>query len=112
MPRICIHGHFYQPPREDPWTGEVRPQPSALPFQDWNQRITAECYRASAHAAVLGPDGEVVERRRTYDYISFNFGPTLLRWLTRNAPDVVQSLVEADQHSLARLGHGNALAQA
>ena len=112
MPRICIHGHFYQPPREDPWTGEIRPQPSASPFQDWNQRITAECYRANATARVLDGEGRVAERRRTYDHVSFNFGPTLMRWMTRHAPDVVRSLVDADHHSLLRLGHGNALAQA
>ena len=112
MHRVCIHGHFYQPPREDPGTGEIIPQPSASPFPDWNHRITAECYRANVGAAVLGETGAVAERIRTYDYISFNYGPTLLRWMTRHAPDVVEALVAADAASQARLGHGNAVAQA
>jgi alpha-amylase/alpha-mannosidase (GH57 family) len=110
--RVCIHGHFYQPPREDPWTGDIIPQPSALPFPDWNHRITAECYRANVAAAIMGEDGGVADRVRTYDHISFNFGPTLLRWMSEHAPDVVAALVAADQASQARLGHGNAVAQA
>lgn len=112
MPRVCIHGHFYQPPREDPWTGTIHPQPSASPFADWNQRITAECYRANTRAAILDDLGNVAIRKRTYDYVSFNFGPTLLRWMSQHAPDVVDALVRADQHSRLRLGWGNALAQA
>ena len=112
MHRVCIHGHFYQPPREDPETGSIIPQPSASPFPDWNHRITAECYRANVGAAVLGQTGDVIERLRTYDFISFNFGPTLLRWMTQHAPDVVAALVESDAASAERLGHGNAVAQA
>ena len=112
MPRICIHGHFYQPPREDPWTGVIRPQPSALPFSDWNQRITKECYRANTEARILDEEGAVAARVNTYDFLSFNFGPTLLRWMSTHAPDVLAALVEADARSAARLGHGNAVAQA
>ena len=112
MRQLCIHGHFYQPPREDPWTGLIRPQPSAMPFADWNQRITAECYRPNGRAAILDADGEVASRMNTYAYISFNFGPTLLRWMSRRAPDVLTSLIEADQQSRERLGYGNAIAQA
>ena len=104
MPRVCIHGHFYQPPREDPWTGTIQPQPSALPFSDWNQRITAECYRANGRAAILDADQQVSARVNVYKYISFNFGPTLLRWMRANASDVLDDLVEADRSSLERLG--------
>ena len=112
MPNICIHGHFYQPPREDPWTGVIHPQPSALPFSDWNQRITAECYRANGRAAILDGNANVTARINTYKYISFNFGPTLLRWMKVQAPDVLEDLIHADKASIERLGHGNAIAQA
>ena len=112
MPRVCIHGHFYQPPREDPWTGSIHPQSSALPFADWNQRITAECYRSNGRAAILDSTAQVSARVNTYKYISFNFGATLLRWMHQHAPDVIEDLVEADRSSQARLGHGNAVAQA
>ncbi len=112
MRKLVIHGHFYQPPREDPWTGVIRPQPSAMPFADWNQRITAECYRPNGRAAILGVDGQVASRMNTYAYMSFNFGPTLLRWMSSAAPDVLEALIDADRQSRERLGFGNAMAQA
>jgi len=82
-----------------------------MPFADWNQRITAECYRPNGQAAILDASGDVASRMNTYAYISFNFGPTLLRWMSRSAPDVLQRLVEADAMSQERLGFGNAMSQ-
>ena len=109
--QICIHGHFYQPPRENPFTGEVAPQPSAGPFENWNQRITEECYRANAAAAILGEDGEPRTHLNNYAYISFDFGPTLLTWLEGNASDVYEAVIRADQESSDRFGgHGSAMA--
>jgi len=107
---ICIHGHFYQPPRENPWTGRIESQASAAPYPNWNHRITDECYRSNCHAALLDEQGQVVQRRLTYSRISFDFGPTLLRWLERHAEDVYACILEADRRSLRRWGHGNALA--
>ncbi len=110
---ICIHGHFYQPPRENPWTGRVERQPSAHPYHDWNERITDESYRPNAASPILGPGGRVSQRVNNYGHISFNFGPTLLSWLETEAPDVHESLVQADLESRRRFGgHGSALAQA
>ena len=73
--KVCIHGHFYQPPREDPWTGMLPNQPSAAPFHDWNQRIQDECYRPNCRAMILDEGGDVASRCNTYRHISFNFGP-------------------------------------
>lgn len=109
---VIIHGHFYQPPREDPWTGSIRAQPSAAPFHDWNARIEAECYRAVAAARILGPEGRIQEILNCLEKISFNFGPTLLRWMEDEAPRTYQAVLEADARSRNRLGHGNAMAQA
>lgn len=98
MRYVCIHGHFYQPPRENPWTEQVPAQPSAAPFHDWNQRIAAECYRPNAE---------------NYERISFNFGPTLLRWFETEQPDLLHTVVQADRSARLRFGgHGPALAQA
>jgi alpha-amylase/alpha-mannosidase (GH57 family) len=113
MPRaLCLHGHFYQPPREHPWIGLVEPEPSALPYRDWNARITAECYAPNAAARVLDERGRLVDLVNTYEWTSFNFGPTLLAWLAPNAPDVLAALRRADAASRGRTGHGNAWAQA
>ena len=110
---VCIHGHFYQPPRENPWTGEVEEQPGAAPYHDWNERITAECYRPNLSARILAPDGSVAETVNNYARISFNFGPTLLNWLERHAADVYVGLLKADRASRKRFGgHGGAIAQA
>ncbi|MCB2226916.1 MAG: DUF3536 domain-containing protein [Desulfarculaceae bacterium] len=108
---FCIHGHFYQPPRENPWLEAVEVQDSAAPFHDWNQRVTAECYAPNAAARMLCPKGTIENIVNNYQLISFNFGPTLLWWMDSEAPEVVQALKEADRISQERWGHGNALAQ-
>ena len=82
MPRfLCIHGHFYQPPRENPWLEAVEVQDSAYPYHDWNERITAECYAPNAASRILDGDGRIERIVNNYSRISFNFGPTLLAWL-------------------------------
>ena len=106
---VIIHGHFYQPPREDPWTGRVAPQPSAAPDSDWNARITRECYGPITAARFSGPEGDVT--LNLLEYLSFNFGPTLLAWMEREAPEVYARVLQADAASADRLGHGNAIAQ-
>ena len=107
---VVVHGHFYQPPRENPWTGVVDREPTAAPFHDWNQRIESECYAPMASARVLGPDGSVEHRDNLYAAMSFDVGPTLFEWLESSAPETCASILKADQISAARLGHGNAIA--
>src|SRR5204862_6625645 len=85
---VCIHGHFYQPPREDPWTGRVEKQESAAPYHDWNRRITAECYGPNTAARILDPAGRIEEIVDNFSRISFDAGPTLLSWLEENAPRI------------------------
>lgn len=110
---VCIHGHFYQPPRENPFTGKVAEQPSAAPWHDWNERITEESYAANARARILDGNGEVSRTVSTYERISFDFGPTLLSWLEGGAPDTYRAIIDADSASARRFGgHGSALAQA
>ncbi len=110
---ICIHGHFYQPPRENPWLEDIEIQESAHPWHDWNQRITEECYAPNTQAKILGAKDRLVKVVNNYEYISFNFGPTLLNWMERHAPETYQAIISADRASVkARSGHGNALAQA
>jgi hypothetical protein len=109
---LCLHGHFYQPPREHPWLGVVEPEPSAAPHRDWNARIAAECYAPNAAARVLDGAGRLAAVVNTYEWTSFDFGPTLLAWLAPHAPEVLAALRRADAASLARTGHGNAWAQA
>ncbi len=111
MPYLTLHGHFYQPPRENPWTEEIDRELTAAPYHDWNERITEECYHPNAFARILGDDGRVVDILNTYAYLSFNFGPTLLSWIRQHAPDVYERLRAGDAASLKRLGHGNAIAQ-
>jgi alpha-amylase/alpha-mannosidase (GH57 family) len=109
---VCIHGHFYQPPRENPWLGVVEVQDSAAPFHDWNERITHECYAPNTRARLLDGQGRIINLLNNYAWISFNFGPTLLQWMADAAPDALQGIVEADRLSQERRrGHGNALAQ-
>jgi uncharacterized protein DUF3536/glycosyl hydrolase family 57 len=109
---ICIHGHFYQPPRENPWLEAIEPQPSAHPYRDWNDRITAECYRPNAAARVVDNSNSIIGIVDNYQRMSFNFGPTLLSWLEEFAPDVHGAIVEADRQSAQRFsGHGSAMAQ-
>ena len=109
---ICIHGHFYQPPRENPWLGVVEVQDSAAPFHDWNERITHECYAPNTRARLLDGQGRIINLLNNYAWISFNFGPTLLQWMADAAPEALPGIVEADRLSQERRrGHGNALAQ-
>ncbi len=110
---LCIHGHFYQPPRENPWLEAVEQQESAHPFHDWNERITQECYGPNTAARISTWDGWILDIRNNFERISFNFGPTLLSWLEQHAPGVYEDIIEADRLSvLSRGGHGNAIAQA
>jgi alpha-amylase/alpha-mannosidase (GH57 family) len=109
---LCIHCHFYQPPRENPWLETVELQDSAYPFHDWNERITAECYAANAASRILDGDNRIARIVNNYSQISFNFGPTLLSWMEANSPDVYAGILDADRISRERFsGHGNALAQ-
>ena len=109
---ICIHGHFYQPPRENPWLEEVELQESALPYHDWNARITAECYARNGASRILEPDGRVREIVNNYSKISFNIGPTLLSWMEQKDPDAYRAILAADKLSQQRFsGHGAAMAQ-
>ncbi len=110
---ICIHGHFYQPPRENAWLESVERQESAYPYHDWNERVTAECYLPNASSRILGKDGYIEKIVSNYARISFDFGPTLLDWLEKEAPDVYMAIIEADRLSRQRFaGHGSAMAQA
>ncbi len=109
---LVIHGHFYQPPRENPWTGEIERQESAAPFPDWNARIVSECYEPNARSRVLDDRGHIRDIVNNYERISFNVGPTLLSWMAAAVPDVTEALLAADRGSQSRLGHGNAIAQA
>jgi alpha-amylase/alpha-mannosidase (GH57 family) len=110
---ICVHGHFYQPPRENPWLEAIELQDSAYPFHDWNERITAECYGPNAASRILDGGHRIVKILNNYSRISFNFGPTLLTWLEGNAPEVYQAVLQADRDSQKFFsGHGSALAQA
>ena len=112
MKYLCIHGHFYQPPRENAWLEEIEQQDSAAPFHDWNSRICAECYSPNALARLLDGNKNLIDLANNYAHISFNFGPTLLSWMEKNEPEVYQSVLEADKLSRERFGgHGGAIAQ-
>jgi alpha-amylase/alpha-mannosidase (GH57 family) len=109
---VCIHCHFYQPPRENPWLGEVEVQDSAAPYHDWNARIAAECYGPCAKARIVDARGRIVNLIDVYSRISFNFGPTLLSWMARHEPRIHEAVVQADKASRKRFGgHGSAIAQ-
>jgi alpha-amylase/alpha-mannosidase (GH57 family) len=109
---VCIHGHFYQPPRENPWLEAIERQDSAYPYHDWNERITAECYAPNGRSRVLDGEGRITRLVNNYAKISFNVGPTLLSWMAAHAPDAYALVLEADRLSRARFGgHGSALAQ-
>ena len=113
MTALIIHGHFYQPPRENPWTGVIEAQPGAAPYHDWNERIHAECYGPNAQAHITGAGGRVEKTVNNYANLSFNFGPTLLSWLQLQHPQTYGKIIFADRLSvLKRSGHGNAIAQA
>ena len=109
---VTVHGHFYQPPRENPYLDAVERQAGAAPFHDWNERIHHECYRPNAFARVVDEWGDVVGIVNNYEYLSFNIGATLMSWLEKYDVEVYQRILEADRHSCDRLnGHGNAIAQ-
>jgi alpha-amylase/alpha-mannosidase (GH57 family) len=109
---ICIHGHFYQPPRENPWLEAVEIQDSAYPYHDWNARITAECYGPNSASRILDEQGRIVQIVNNYSKISFNFGPTLLSWLAEKSPAVYEAILAADKLSQGLFsGHGSAIAQ-
>jgi alpha-amylase/alpha-mannosidase (GH57 family) len=109
---ICIHGHFYQPPRENPWLEIIETQESAYPYHDWNERINAECYEPNAVTRILGEKGKITGIENNYEKISFNFGPTLMSWIEESSPQVYEALLDADRLSAKRFGgHGNAIAQ-
>lgn len=110
---VCVHGHFYQPPRENPSLEYVEFQESAYPYHDWNERITAECYAPNAASRIMDERGRIASIVNNYAKISFNFGPTLLSWLKEKAPEVYEAILEADQKSRETFsGHGSAIAQA
>jgi len=109
---LCIHGHFYQPPRENPWLQWVEPEPSAFPFHDWNQRITRECYSPNAWARIHSPKGKIEGLINNFAYISFDMGPTLISWIHQAHPELYQKIREADQTGRQMYnGHGPAMAQ-
>jgi alpha-amylase/alpha-mannosidase (GH57 family) len=108
---VVVHGHFYQPPREDPWTDRVPRQRSAAPQHDWNERIHDECYRVVVAAALKNAEGRVTGVVNALEWMSWDAGPTLLRWLARERPDTYRAFLEADRRAVQRTGHGNALAQ-
>jgi alpha-amylase/alpha-mannosidase (GH57 family) len=113
MGYLCIHGHFYQPPRENPWLEAIELQESAHPYHDWNERITAECYATNTAARILDDTGRILKIVNNYQKISFDVGPTLLSWLETRAPKVYRSILDADTASQERFGgHGSAIAQA
>lgn len=110
---LCIHGHFYQPPRENPWLEAIETQDSAHPYHDWNERITAECYAPNGASRIINGNMRIVDIISNYSRISFNFGPTVLSWMEKNTPEVYGAIIESDKQSIAwRSGHGNAVSQA
>jgi alpha-amylase/alpha-mannosidase (GH57 family) len=113
MNYLCIHCHFYQPPRENPWLEQIEVQDSAYPYHDWNERVAAECYAPNLAARILDERQHITHILNNYSRISFDFGPTLLSWATEHAPDLYRGLIEADKQSQRRFsGHGSAMAQA
>ncbi|MEN6439030.1 MAG: DUF3536 domain-containing protein, partial [Syntrophobacter sp.] len=109
---VCIHGHFYQPPRENPWLEAIEREDSASPYHDWNERINAECYRANTAARLVCDDNKILRLSPNYRYFSFNFGPTLLHWLEHKDPWVYRHIIDSDKESCrVHDGHGNAIAQ-
>jgi alpha-amylase/alpha-mannosidase (GH57 family) len=110
---VCIHAHFYQPPRENAWLEAVEYQDSAYPYHDWNERVTAECYAPNSASRILDGDGRILQIVNNYSKISFNFGPTLLSWMEEKSPAVYEAILAADRESQRLFsGHGSAVAQA
>lgn len=109
---VCIHGHFYQPPRENAWLEVIELQDSAHPYHDWNERISAECYAPNAASRILDEDKVIRKIQNNYAHMSFNFGPTLLSWMEVNDPETYQAILDADKESMEHFGgHGSAMAQ-
>ena len=109
---ICIHGHFYQPPRENAWLEQIEVQDSAHPYHDWNERIAAECYDPNGVSRILNDRDRIVDIVNNYAHIDFNFGPTLLEWLEDFRPETYQRILSADRASIEKFGgHGSAMAQ-
>ncbi|MEJ2753818.1 MAG: glycoside hydrolase, partial [Chloroflexota bacterium] len=109
---VCIHGHFYQPPRENAWLEVVELQDSAAPFHDWNERINFECYAPNTAARILDDAVKIYHIQNNYSRISFNFGPTLLSWMEKADPETYHAIIQADRDSQALFnGHGSAIAQ-
>ncbi len=113
MNYLCIHCHFYQPPRENPWLEQIELQDSAYPYHDWNERIAAECYSPNLAARILDDQQRITRIVNNYSRISFNFGPTLLSWAAEHIPETYKGILEADRQSQKLFsGHGSAIAQA
>jgi alpha-amylase/alpha-mannosidase (GH57 family) len=113
MNSICIHCHFYQPPRENAWLEEIEVQDSAYPYHDWNERVMAECYAPNLAARILDGQKRITQIVDNYSKISFDFGPTLLSWMVRHAPEAYRGILDADKESQRNFsGHGSAIAQA
>src|SRR5688572_15377490 len=109
---VCIHGHFYQPPRENAWLEVIELQDSAHPYHDWNERISAECYGPNGTSRILDEDKVIRKIQNNYAHTSFNFGPTLLSWMEVNDTDAYHSILDADKESMEHFGgHGSAMAQ-
>jgi len=109
---LSIHGHFYQPPRENPWLEAIEVQDSAVPYHDWNERINAECYAPNSSSRIVDGRNRIIDIVNNYEYMSFNFGPTLLSWMEHYAPLTYEKIMKADIESVqSHNGHGNALAQ-
>jgi alpha-amylase/alpha-mannosidase (GH57 family) len=109
---VCIHGHFYQPPRENAWLEEIEQQDSAYPYHDWNERIAHECYGPNGTSRILDEEDNIINIVNNYERISFNFGPTLLQWMKIHTPETYQRILDADAKSQKKFGgHGNAIAQ-
>ncbi|HTW61648.1 MAG TPA: DUF3536 domain-containing protein [Terracidiphilus sp.] len=109
---VCIHGHFYQPPRENPWLETVETQDSAAPYHDWNERVCAECYATNGAARIVNNKNQIIAIVNNYSRISFNFGPTLLSWLRENAPRTHRMILDGEQASRKHYrGHSSAMAQ-
>ena len=109
---LCIHAHFYQPPRENPWLERIEIQDSAYPYHDWNERVSAECYAPNSASRLLDGESRIIDIVNNYERISFNFGSTLLSWMEKHSAEIYNAILDADRRSVGlRSGHGNALAQ-
>lgn len=109
---VCVHCHFYQPPRENPWLEAIEVQDLAAPFHDWNERINSECYAPNGASRILNNEGKIIDIKNNYESINFNFGPTLLSWIEVKDPSTYKKILEGDRKSMERFsGHGNAIAQ-